>query len=192
MKQEMYDYLKIMDESSNWWYRGRRAILDVLAKKYLPQNQKLNILDIGCGMGSEFKWLEKYGTVFGVDPSKKAVEYSKGNIIKIIINTCSDKGTGNVTISGQPLVPTYIGKIMPNAREIIPNIERKYPVRTFFVVLCIGKNAGSRTLRHLSFEPAGPCGQRLAHNLVRDSAILPPHYQVMRCRRTSGNEEECF
>src|SRR3989344_3038115 len=80
MKQEMYDYLKIMDESSNWWYRGRRAILDVLAKKYLPQNQKLNILDIGCGMGSEFKWLEKYGTVFGVDPSKKAVEYSKGKV----------------------------------------------------------------------------------------------------------------
>ena len=77
MDRKMYDYLKFMNESSNWWYRGRRSVLDALMRYFLPKDKKLDILDIACGMGSVLYFLSKYGRVFGVDPDVKAVEYSK-------------------------------------------------------------------------------------------------------------------
>ncbi|MAF99564.1 MAG: hypothetical protein CMH61_03030 [Nanoarchaeota archaeon] len=66
-----YDQIEEM-ENSNWWYQGKRDLLDRL----LTGKNFSKALDIGCGVGSNLSVMQKHvETVIGVDNSPKAVDY---------------------------------------------------------------------------------------------------------------------
>ena len=65
-------------EKEYWWHVGRRYFLDKLLKKYSSDSIKnKKIVDFGCGMGGNYKFLSKYGKVVGVDSSKISIDYCK-------------------------------------------------------------------------------------------------------------------
>lgn len=72
MYQDFYNL-----EEKHWWFRGRRRIIFSLLGQHLPEKEKLEILDVGCGTGSTLKELEKRGHAMGVDVSEEAVKFCK-------------------------------------------------------------------------------------------------------------------
>ena len=77
-------------ENTHWWFVGRRTIIDNFLKKFLLNNIS-EILEIGCGTGSNINLLNKYGNLSVLEPSKVAVEYLRNknfNIKNLKIGHC--------------------------------------------------------------------------------------------------------
>jgi SAM-dependent methyltransferase len=64
-------------EGQYWWHRARREIIFTCFERFCDNKTKLHILDVGTGTGTNYRYLEKYGQVTGIDPSKEAVHFSK-------------------------------------------------------------------------------------------------------------------
>ena len=73
-------YIRQYNQNKNhWWFEGRKLILSTLLNKY--SNNKINILDYGCGVGINLGMLSKFGKVFYYDKSRLAINYVKKNIL---------------------------------------------------------------------------------------------------------------
>lgn len=81
-------------ESRHWWYKTRRKIIRNLIKKHRPSfGDEIKILDVGCGTGLLLKEMESLGNCFGVDVSKKAVDF------------CGKRGIVNVQVADAAGIP---------------------------------------------------------------------------------------
>lgn len=87
---------KTMDsvENFHWWFVSRAKIVETIITKYFPAKTDLNILDVGCGSGGNFKMLSKFGKITGLEPDEFAATQAKSKNIAIkvikddfIINT---------------------------------------------------------------------------------------------------------
>lgn len=67
--QKMYEL-----EDNYWWFVGRRRILTGLLDR-MKLDKQANILDIGCGTGINFGYLQHYGMVTGLDMSQSAINF---------------------------------------------------------------------------------------------------------------------
>lgn len=59
-------------ELRHWWYGGMRAISAALLNPYLANRSQLRMLDAGCGTGGDALFLQRYGTVIGLDRAPEA------------------------------------------------------------------------------------------------------------------------
>lgn len=59
------------DESKRW------DIIETYINNQYQNNQKLDILDLGCGRGWLSNLLSKYGKVTGIEPVEKVVDYAR-------------------------------------------------------------------------------------------------------------------
>jgi SAM-dependent methyltransferase len=58
----------------HWWWRAREeAVLRVLRPRFSP-NERLRILDVGCGDGLFFSRLAEFGDVEGIEPDDSLVD----------------------------------------------------------------------------------------------------------------------
>ncbi len=65
-------------EDGHWWYRGLRALLEILLTRYAPANPDTGlILDAGCGTGANLLMLQAYGRAIGVDISTEAIHFCR-------------------------------------------------------------------------------------------------------------------
>ncbi len=71
-------------EGQYWWFVGRRKIIESILQKYFA-NRALTILDWGCGPGGNFKMLEKFGSVIGVDASDEALDACRRKGITAVV-----------------------------------------------------------------------------------------------------------
>lgn len=55
------------NDTTHWWYRGRRAVLDTVIKRQLSLPTTARILEVGCGTGHNLAMLTQHGTVEGVE-----------------------------------------------------------------------------------------------------------------------------
>ena len=79
-------------DDRHWWYRGRRRIvLDVVRSLPLPDDAR--ILDAGCGSGRNLVELARFGTAFGLEPSRRSAEVARG------------RGAGEVVEAGIEAMP---------------------------------------------------------------------------------------
>jgi len=85
MDKNVYEEFFLKEETF-WWFKGTRKIIFSLLDNYL-NNSRPTILDIGCGTGIVAKELEKYGTVYGVDKSRIAVDYCRKRGLDNIIES---------------------------------------------------------------------------------------------------------
>lgn len=58
--------------TDHWWFRGRLKILKSIFKQFIPPSSE--ILDVGCGTGSYFNILDKFGKVSGTESSSKVID----------------------------------------------------------------------------------------------------------------------
>ena len=83
MQQHTYAIMRRV-EASHWWFVGRRQIIrsflvrlvqDLKAQRSAPDEQSLNILDVGCGTGANLEMLSEFGKAEGVDVSAEALAF---------------------------------------------------------------------------------------------------------------------
>ena len=76
MKPETYT-LHDRIEREHWWFCGRRAILQEIARSVCPPAAGKRLLDIGCGTGANLAaWATEYA-VTGIDISEDAVRMAR-------------------------------------------------------------------------------------------------------------------
>ena len=74
MQQQAYEQLcKVGD--TYWYHHGVRKLVETYLKRICDEpGRPLKILDVGCGVGSMFNMLQKYGQVTGLELSDYAVK----------------------------------------------------------------------------------------------------------------------
>lgn len=71
-------------ESSHWYFKAKRLILEQMLKRFLSVNKKYRILDVGCGTGKILQMLSQFGEIYGIDSSP------------IAVNLCQKRGLTNL------------------------------------------------------------------------------------------------
>jgi SAM-dependent methyltransferase len=75
-------------EDRHWWYNGMETITRAILDRWLPTNEKLKILDAGCGTGAAMQSiLCHYGEVTGLDISSEAMKYWCGRSVTVACAT---------------------------------------------------------------------------------------------------------
>jgi ubiquinone/menaquinone biosynthesis C-methylase UbiE len=81
-------------EESNWWYRGRRALVTKWVRRHFESSRKaggessgrrLRILDIACATGMSFRFLSQFGDIRGIDISRETIRLCKTRGIDRIV-----------------------------------------------------------------------------------------------------------
>ncbi|MFO0981773.1 MAG: class I SAM-dependent methyltransferase [Planctomycetota bacterium] len=60
-------------EETNWWYRGRRRLVENQIRAHHELHGPLKILDIASATGMSFRFLTAYGQTWGVDISPETI-----------------------------------------------------------------------------------------------------------------------
>jgi SAM-dependent methyltransferase len=76
MEEEAYLH-SYENEKTYWLYVSRRRTVMRLLSSFMKV--KGRILDLGCGTGGNMRHFSRFGTVFGLDMEKKAIEFAKKN-----------------------------------------------------------------------------------------------------------------
>ncbi len=76
MRSDLFDEMYRL-ESTYWWHVAKRRLILRMLDSYLNSLQDPRFLDIGCGTGMMMKDFSRFGEVFGVDGSTKAISYCK-------------------------------------------------------------------------------------------------------------------
>ena len=84
MSKDAFDEM-IAAYKSHWWYRGRRNVLERIINS-LDLPRECEILDIGCGIGTNIEMLAKFGAVWALEVDEYALDYAvktnRGAVIK--------------------------------------------------------------------------------------------------------------
>ncbi len=59
--------------STNFWFKGKNNLIDILMSKISEKGKRLKILNIGAGTGENLKILNKYGDNYLIDINKNAL-----------------------------------------------------------------------------------------------------------------------
>lgn len=89
MEKHIFDEMVDL-ETGHWWYQARRDIISEILDQYFSDQKNLDILDVGCGTGSNIKLLKKFGQVLGLEPETSMAEYCQKNDLKVINCTIED------------------------------------------------------------------------------------------------------
>jgi SAM-dependent methyltransferase len=76
-------YRKLYEQ--HWWWRAREEIIWGEIRRRLPENSRVDILDIGCGDGLFFDRLRQFGNVEGVEPAADLVDPNGANRGRITV-----------------------------------------------------------------------------------------------------------
>jgi len=82
---EKYMFKEMIEmETSHWWYRASREIISKVLDKFFQGRDNLDILDVGCGAGSNINLLKKFGHVLGLEPEESMAEYCQKRGLEIV------------------------------------------------------------------------------------------------------------
>jgi len=74
-------------EDKHWWFSARRKIVKRVLKS-LDQPEGVNVLDVGCGTGGNFKMLAEFGNVEGLECEKSAIAMAEARRACLVHHGC--------------------------------------------------------------------------------------------------------
>lgn len=80
MKPYLYEDLYLLEEK-HWWHISKRRVVRNLIDTY-NRVKYPKILDVGCGTGKNMEHLQKFGEVWGLDQSRRALDYCRKRGLK--------------------------------------------------------------------------------------------------------------
>lgn len=95
MRNYLYQDLYELEEK-HWWHLSKRRELILLLEMLNLTNP--NILEIGCGTGKNLEVLNKFGEIWGIDNSRKAIKF------------CKKRGLNNLVLGKAESIPFSNGK----------------------------------------------------------------------------------
>jgi len=84
MDQREFDKMFEVEET-NWWYKGRRRLVEQHLAERHREKGRLRILDIASATGMSFRFLKSYGDSWGVDISQETIRLCGLRGIKRIV-----------------------------------------------------------------------------------------------------------
>ena len=78
LPDKRYNHIPLSTDFNNWWYSGRKKILDYLIKNENFQKQ-ISILEIGPGVGVNIEVLQTYGNVDVLEIDEFFIEIIQNN-----------------------------------------------------------------------------------------------------------------
>jgi len=69
-------YPQSIPEDNHWWFATRTAAIEKFLDA-LPQKEKLDVLDVGCGAGNMIHHLAQYGRVRGIEVDARPVNIAQ-------------------------------------------------------------------------------------------------------------------
>jgi SAM-dependent methyltransferase len=86
MDAELYDIIRITEES-HWWYVGRRRLVFDWLSRLLPEYSRPRVLDVGCGTGFNLQALCALGVseAIGLDLADKALAFCRGRGLQTLV-----------------------------------------------------------------------------------------------------------
>ncbi|NJN16407.1 MAG: methyltransferase domain-containing protein [Oscillochloris sp.] len=79
MERSEYEVMAAV-ELRHWWYGGMRAVSAALLDRVYAGRRDLRMLDAGCGTGGDALFLQRYGTVIGLDYAPEATDLGADRI----------------------------------------------------------------------------------------------------------------
>lgn len=76
MNAKEYERMRAV-EDSNWWFAGKRRVVEALVRQALGGRRAGLVLDVGCGTGATLQMLARYGEPVGTDFAPLALAFSK-------------------------------------------------------------------------------------------------------------------
>lgn len=73
MDRAVYDRMAQIDED-HWWFTARRKIIEKVIRAQVAPSAGANILEVGCGTGSNLALLKRFGNVEAIEPDDTARE----------------------------------------------------------------------------------------------------------------------
>lgn len=90
MERAEYDVMAAV-EAAHWWYGGMRSIAAAILDPLYGNRHDLRILDAGCGTGGNGLFLQRYGTVVGMDFAPEALALGqdrlRGQLVRGSVNS---------------------------------------------------------------------------------------------------------
>jgi SAM-dependent methyltransferase len=96
-------------EDRYWWFVARRELALQFLRDWLPQQENLRLLDVGCGTGKGQEAFQQFGSVYGIDFSQDGLEF------------CLSRGLTKITRADAQVLPIQAG--MFNAVVTLDTIE---------------------------------------------------------------------
>lgn len=140
-------------EKYHWWYTVRRQIVQNLISTY-STNQKIKLLDIGCGTGELLRELSPLGEVFGIDNSPQAIAF------------CKERGLTNIFIANGTDIPFPDNTFdMVLCLDVLEHIEND--VGTIKEIKRVGKPGGTIIIFVPTFKFLWGTSDEVSHHLRR-------------------------
>jgi len=61
-------------EDRHWWFRGKRALVERMVRRFAPPEGRMRSLDVGCGTGATLGLLARFGEAHGADLQPLALD----------------------------------------------------------------------------------------------------------------------
>jgi SAM-dependent methyltransferase len=178
MDRAVYDRMAEIDRD-HWWFVGRRRIVSALIEKFAPARRPLEILEVGCGTGSNIAMLQRFGQVEAIEPDDDARAFSErrtGLVIKggylpdgvplddgrydliVLLDVLEHIPDDRAALSGLATKLAPGGRLlltvpaMPSlwsGHDVAHHHQRRYTVKTLEDVV---RGAGFRVLHRASFN----------------------------------------
>ena len=118
MRQEDFEVMNEL-ENTYWWYLAKREYI----RLFLSSPKKgYKILDIGCGTGGTSQYLEKFGSVIGLEKNPHAVRFSKQRGLRVVTGTASKLPFRSKTFD----VVTILDVISYRGIDVVIQIKYRY------------------------------------------------------------------
>ncbi len=89
---EEIEYRKMFAyEDDHWWFRGKRAIVAGMIRRFAPPAGRARILDVGCGTGANLRALGSFGTTFGTDLHPLALALCRERGVRNVLRATAER-----------------------------------------------------------------------------------------------------
>lgn len=121
MKTEEYKKMYLL-EDSHFWFVGKRLFIDSALYNY---KKDINmVLDLGSGTGGTTKYLERYGSVKGLENNKHALKFSRARKINIKEGDINNISYANKSFNLITILDVLYHKNITNEKLVLSEARR--------------------------------------------------------------------
>lgn len=110
-------------EDTHFWFVGKRLCIDSVLKKDTIA-PKIRILDVGCGTGGTTVFLQKYGTVTGLEHNQYAYTCAKTRKLRVKMGSASNLPFKDGSFDMVTLLDVLYHQNIHDVGRVIKEVER--------------------------------------------------------------------